>query len=358
MEFALHLPINPLSFGQVSTALLREVYKRGLEPAIFTIGNIDLNTQRLEQPFVDWLNRCVSKAISTHKRNVPVIKLWHLNGGLESVSDKQILFTFYELDSPTREEINIIKNNSQVVVSSNYSVKTFHDFGASNVSFAPLGFDKDNFFVKPKRHFEDGRITFNLLGKLEKRKNHLKVLQAWVKKYGNNPKFFLTCAIFNPFLKIEDQDMLLKQALGNRKPFNVEFLKMMPTNEMYNDFLNSGDITIAMSGGEGWGLGEFHSVALGKYCVGLNAHAHKDWMNDKNTVLVNPSGKTEAYDGAFFHKGHPFNQGNIYTFDDEEFIAGCEKAVELFKINPVNQEGRKLQDFSYSATLDKLLSFV
>ena len=33
--------------------------------------------------------------------NSPCFKLWHLNGGIESVSNRHNLLTFYELDSPT-----------------------------------------------------------------------------------------------------------------------------------------------------------------------------------------------------------------------------------------------------------------
>jgi hypothetical protein len=60
----------------------------------------------------------------------------------------------------------------------------------------------------------------------------------------------------------------------------------MQSNETYNDYLNSGDIIIAMSGGEGWGLPEFHSLALGKHGVILNAHVYKDWANEENSCLV------------------------------------------------------------------------
>ena len=71
-----------------------------------------------------------------------------------------------------------------------------------------------------------------------------------------------------------------------------------------------------MSGGEGWGLPEFQSACLGKHAVLLNASAYKDWANDKNAVLVEPSGKRDVYDGMFFHEGQPYNQGQVYeTFN-------------------------------------------
>jgi hypothetical protein len=145
--------------------------------------------------------------------------------------------------------------------------------------------------------------------------------------------------------------------LGEKEYFNVQFLDYMPSNAAYNDFLNSSDIVIGMSGGEGWGLPEFQSVALGKHAVVLNAHGYKDWANEKNSVLVEPSGKTEVYDGMFFKRGLPFNQGNIFTFDEDEFIDGCEKAIERVEKNKENSEGLKLQEeFTYEKTLDGLLS--
>ena len=44
--------------------------------------------------------------------------------------------------------------------------------------------------------------------------------------------------------------------------FNINFLGMMQKNSLYNDFLNSGNIVLGMSGAEGWGLPEFQSVVL------------------------------------------------------------------------------------------------
>ena len=134
---------------------------------------------------------------------------------------------------------------------------------------------------------------------------------------------------------------------------------MMQKNSLYNDFLNSGNIILGMSGAEGWGLPEFQSIALGKHGVILNAPSYKDWATTENSTLVEPSGKIDSEDGIFFKKGNPFNQGNIYTFDEEAFINGCEEAIEKYKASPVNTEGVKLQEqFPYSATADQITKIV
>jgi hypothetical protein len=61
----------------------------------------------------------------------------------------------------------------------------------------------------------------------------------------------------------------------------------------------------------------------------------------------------------FFQKGTDFNQGQIFDWDEDDFISACEEAIKKTKSNPINEEGLKLQEeFTYSKTLDKLLELV
>jgi hypothetical protein len=357
-NFALHLPINLVSFGQVSVPILRKLHELGHEPSLFPI-QLDLNGHNVPQDFANWLNGCLNKALKTHKRSVPIFKLWHLNGSFESFSNQQVLFTFYELDQPTQEELNIIRNQSKVLVSSQFTKNVLEDNGADNIEFIPLFFNPYDFKKIDKKYFDDDRITFKLVGKLEKRKHHLKIINAWAKKYGNNKKYFLDCAVFNQFMKPEDQMNLLNQALEGKRYSNIQFQNFIPLNAAYNDYLNSGDIVIGMSGGEGWGLPEFHSVAIGKHAIILNASSYKGWANADNSVLVKPSGKIEVYDGIFFQKGAPFNQGSIFTWDNDDFLNACDTAIEKVNKNRLNNEGLKLQEkFTLSNTVNAILNIL
>ena len=358
-DFALHLPLNGVSFGQVSVALLREFHERGAQPCLFTIGNSDLTAQDTSKDFNKWLESCIQKAYGSHSRNTPIFKLWHLNHeSLPSYAKEQTLFTFYELDHPTSYEVNIAQNQKNLIVSSSYAKKVFEEHGVDNCHYVPLGFDKYNFNVKNEKYLE-GKIVFNLTGKLEKRKHHAKVIQTWLKKYGNNKDYVLQCAIANPFMKEEDFKSRISQILEGKNYFNINFLGMMQKNSLYNDYLNSGNIILGMSGAEGWGLPEFQSIALGKHGVILNATSYKDWATPENSTLVEPNGKIDSEDGIFFKKGNPFNQGQIYDFDEESFLDGCEKAVEKYKASTVNTEGLKLQEeFPYSNTVDQITKIV
>ena len=158
-------------------------------------------------------------------------------------------------------------------------------------------------------------------------------------------------------MKPEDQNNLISQALQGKSYFNINFLPFMGQNKIYNDFLNSGNIILGMSGGEGWGLPEFHSVAMGKHAVVMNAHGYKSWANEDNCTLVEPNSKIEAYDGIFFHKGAPYNQGNIYDFDGSDFISACEVAIKKTESQKLNEPGLALQkDFSSEKFLQNILT--
>lgn len=338
---------------------MRGFFERKLNPAVVPIaGKVDFNSQETNHAFFDYVNKCVKKANAEHSRDVPSFKLWHLTEGLHSISRVNNLLTFYELDEPTASEINLAKNQDKLIFTNKYSQEVFNQFGVDS-HVIPLAFDKYNFKRVSKKYFDDDRIVFNLSGKFEKRKHHRKIIQAWVKKFGNNKKYFLQCSIYNPFLQEKQNRDLFIDAVGGQSVFNVQFLGHMPTNSLYNDYLNSSDVIIGMSGAEGWGLPEFQSIALGKHSVVLNAHSYKEWATPDNSVLIDPTGKEPAYDGIFFHKGQEWNQGNIFSFNDDDFISGCEKAIERVENNHVNENGLKLQEqFSLDKTLDKLLPLI
>lgn len=359
-DFALNLPFNNVSFGQLGIGIAREIKRRGLNPCIFPIANqVDLSTQKPDNDFNLWLQTCINKAVGLHKRTNPCFKLWHIGNSLESFSEKQTLLTFFELDGLTPVETNILKNQNKVLVTSEYTKQVFNDYGVRNVEYLPLFYDSWNFHRTEKKYFDDGRISFALPGKAEPlRKRHAKVIQTWVKKFGNNKKYFLNAAIYNHFLSPEDNQRLAHQIMEGKSYFNVQFLGFMPNNEIYGDYLNANEICIGM-GSESWNIPCFTACSLGRHTVILDYLGHKSWANSLNSVLVPVSSKIPAHDNMFFTKSpnNPFNQGNVADWDEDAFIAACEEAIKRVESNPVNESGLKLQsEFTVEKTVDYILS--
>ena len=360
MKFALNLPLGSVSFGQVSVSLLREMHKRKLSPNLFPIGGtLDLSPyENVDPEFAGWIQECVSRAHLEHNRKIPIFKLWHLHDSFSSYSDHQFLLSFYELDSPTPMELNYAKNSAKILFSSEYTRDLFKSFGLTNVDYLPLAFDARSFFKKDKVYFPN-RITFNICGKFEKRKHHLKAIREWINLFGGNPQFSLQCATYNPFFNEEQNAQVEHQILGGNKVPNVSFLKFMPTDAQYNDYLNSADVVIGASGGEGWGLPEFQSCAIGKHAVILNCNGYKSWANPSNSTLFEPSSKVSSLDGIFFKGDQPYNQGNIFDFSTESYHNALKESVKKVSVNRLNEAGLALQqEFSVEKFCDRVLSLL
>ena len=353
MNFCFNAPLNSVSFGQVATHLLRGFFRNNISPSIYPIGGqVDLSSQSVDEKFKSSLEDCIKKFLALHDRNTACLKLWHLNGAIDSPSKTTNLLTFHELDSLTNVEKNVCRSMDRVFITSNFSKEVLKSNEIDSV-LVPLAFDKFNFFNLNKKYYSDERIVFNLFGKFEKRKHHKKTIQAWIKRFGNDKKYNLQCALYNSFMSEDQNKALFRESIGPEAPWNVQFVNFLPQNKTYNDYLNSGDIILGMSGGEGWGLPEFHSLGIGKHAVILNAHSYKEWANDKNSVLVEPSGKEDVYDNIFFHKGQDWNQGQIFSWEEDEFIHACETAITRVEESRVNKEGLNIpKDFSLDKTID------
>lgn len=351
-------PINPLSFGNVSYNMLRELYKENININLFPIGNdIDISTyDKADSEFKKWLHDSFNLRLKKLSKDSKSLKMWHLSGSESRVGKDQFLYTFYECDSPTEEELNLCKIQKATIFSSSHASECFKSNGCDNTHYIPIGFDED--FYETGKTYLENRVHFGLVGKFEKRKHTSKILKLWAEKYGDNPDYQLTCSINNPFFKEEQMKIAISKALDGKLYKNINFLPFLKTNSEMNELYNAIDINLGgMSGAEGWNLPAFNSTCLGKWSIVLNSTSHKDWANSENSILVEPTGKEDIYDGIFFNEGSGFNQGKLSTFTDEQFYDACDKAISLHGSR--NKKGVELkEEFSYNKTILKIIKII
>lgn len=353
--------INPLSFGWITNGIAKEFFKRGIEFSFFPISNnLDWSAfDKVDENYRNYLNNSANEAWKKFNINDKSFKIWHINDSWKKLSKKEnYLLTFHELDALTDEEVNILNSYDKVFVTSKFSKTVFEDYGVKvPVIYVPMGIDTEIFYdLKQPRPFKD-IIVSSIFGKAEKRKATAKTIQTWVSKYANNHRYKLHAYVTNPFFKPEQMNQFFAQVFnGQPKPFNVDLFPYLPTNSHLNAAYNTTDIVIDMSCGESISLGSLNCVGMGKHSVIHHNSGLKDWANEQNSVLVKSNGKEPCYDGVFFHPGQKFNTGNIYTFNSDEFINGFELAVKRFENNPINEEGKKLQEtYSFKAGVDIIL---
>jgi hypothetical protein len=355
MQLLLEAPLNSLSFGNVSYNICRELMRKGIEVGLFPIGNPDLSAYNVPEDLKSFLESSIKYKYHFLKKDIPSLKMWHLNGSENRKNPEQYLYTFYECSEPTKTEIQLASAQNKTIFGSSYAKNKFVDAGVE-AEFAPLGFDED-FYATDKKYLE-GVIHFGLMGKFEKRKHTGRIIQSWLKKYGNNNKYQLTCCINNPFFKPEQMNEIIKKVLEGKRYTNINFLPRLEKNSEVNEFLNSIDIDLTgLSGAEGWNLPAFNATALGKWSIVLNETSHKDWANKDNSILVDSNGTFPCYDHVFFKEGIEYNQGVFFNWDEESVIAAMEKAET--KVGQINTLGQKLSEtMTYRNTVDSILSHV
>ena len=356
MKVLVEAALNNLSFGNVSVNILKQLYKKNIEIGLFPISDINIDAFSLDQDFKKYIEDAVNSRYKFLSEDIPSLKLWHINGADNRKNKNQFLYTFYECNQPTEIETAIVANQEKTIFSSTYARDHFLDKGLENCEAVPLGLD-DTFKVTDKTYMQDC-VHFGLMGKYENRKHTQKIIQTWLKKYGNNNKYLLTCCINNPFFQREQMKGLINQTLQGKHYNNINFLPHLATNSEVNEYLNSIDIDLGgLSGGEGWNLPSFNATCLGKWSVVLNSTSHKDWATKENSILIEPSGEIAVSDGVFFNQNQPFNQGTFYSWTEEEAISAMELAES--KVGQVNTEGVKMGDkMTYEKTVDSILSLV
>jgi hypothetical protein len=353
-------PINSLSLGNVSVNFLKEIYKyEDIDVSIYPVGDqADFSAyDKISDEFKNWVKTNGFNRFKKLSRSTPTLKVWHINGSERKIGDNQFLYTFYEVDSPTEEEVNIVKAQNHVFFSSSESAEIFKSVGCENVSYVPLGFDND-FSITKKDYKMNDTIHFGLIGKFERRKNTQALIQLWLQKFGNNPNYHLSCLVNNSFFKEDHMQGVLNAATMGKNWNNISFIPHLKTNSEVNELMNAIDIDLSgLSNGEGWNLPAFNATALGKWSIVSNCSSHKDWANESNAILIDPDGKQPCYDNMFFKEGSPFNQGNYYLLNAEKISQAMDKAITLAKQE--NKEGLKLQEkFTYKKSIEEIFNVI
>ncbi len=357
-RFNLELPINATGLGNVGWGIAYEMFQRGLTPNIFPLGQIDLRPFKEDHNFNFWLEQGIKKALKDFQ-NYPTITLWHINGSHKKIGAKNVLYTVHEASEITPVEKEILSGHDHVCVTSSYS-KTVFSKGGVEAEVVPNFFDAIHFRKLSRKYKQEGVITFGLFGKFEKRKHTINQVISWANKYAGNKEFRLNALIHNHFIDPNVLHQQIHQIFGGKTvPFNINFLGWCEKNVDFNEIINQTDISLNLNGAEGFNLTNLTSLCLGKQNVVLNAHAHLDYCTEENSILVEPNGMSDIYDGQFFVKGSDFNQGDFYTFTQEAAHEAFDVAVQRVKDGIVNTEGEKLKDkFTVGGTVDKLLGLL
>ena len=329
----LYLPLNATSLGAVGYNTVANCPVTSLFPIG---GNVDLESYR---PFPDSVGQSIQKGMWYGVNDLKVselsLKIWHQFGGHERITNKQILYTFHELNKLTSAEVNSLKQQAGVIVPCNFNKQVFESHGiASHV--VPLGVNREIFSPSSKTTGDD--YVFLLAGKFEARKLHFETLTAFAATFANQPKVRLRCAISNRFINMKSvYSSILNGIFKGALPNNIEFVEWLPTEKHFADFLNSGDCLITPSRGESFNLPLLQAMSCGKQVITNADHAHADYANDKNSILCKSDGMEVANDNMFFKNDGRVNTGEWFRVGVNEIAQAMILAFQKGKT--INNDG-------------------
>ena len=270
----------------VTSVMMADGISRQGVGIINCIGN-DLKINALQCP------PCVYKEIPKEVLNILVkpfdgfgkVTFWTYILGLnesiikthEAISSPiKIAYSMFESDAIPKLWTNILnKYYDMVVVPDKYLVQVYKNSGVNIPIFViPLGIMVENLLLRPTKTKVNDPFTFGMSAGFWSRKGHIELLEAFSKKFGNDPKFKLKLhGRFGPYRS--NIENAIKKANLN----NVEFLSNPLSSLDYDNFMDSIDCYVYPSMGEGFSITPREILALGKPCILSNNSCHKTICN-------------------------------------------------------------------------------
>lgn len=214
-------------------------------------------------------------------------------------SEIKIAYTMFESDAIPDLWINILNSYyDMVVVPDEHLVGVYKNSGVKLPIFVvPLGIMVENLLSRPVKIKINDPFTFGLSAGFWKRKNHIKLLQAFGDKFGNDPKFKLKLhGRFGPY-KSE-----VEKAVKEINLNNVEFISTPLSPQEYDNFMDEIDCYVYPSMGEGFSISPREIMALGKPCIVSNNSSHKTICNSGFVIPLASNTKVPAIYEVFKNK--------------------------------------------------------
>ncbi len=296
MNLNLMAPINQLGYGIVGLNLLKGLAGEGCTVSLFPIGGIEAPPET---------HSLISAAISNAQQFdplAPTLRLYHQFDMAPSIGrGKRVGFPIFELDRLTPAEIHSIKSLDRVVTCSKWAAEIVRRDTNVETSVVPLGVDREVFSAAVPPPTSPYR--FITAGKLEYRKGHDVVIEAFDKAFGPDDDVQLLMCCDNPFLTPQQTKSWHTYASSKKTGGKIKFAPRQASQNDLAKLMQSAHCGVFPARAEGWNLELLEMMACNRPVITTNYSAHTEFANSSNSYLVEVSELEIAMDGTQFFKG-------------------------------------------------------
>lgn len=344
-------PINSLGYGQVGFNFLKGLIRKGLNPMLFEIGQIE----QLMPDMSEILKTSFSQNAREIDNNAISLRIWHQNELHARIGNgKHIGFPIFELDTFSAMEKRSLQSCDELMVCSWWAKKVLIDNGiAIPIHVVPLGYDPA-IFSSVQGPLTGPTIFFNC-GKWERRKGHDIILKCFEKAFTvkDNVELWMMC--HNPFpqAKGKEWEALYNSSVMARK------IRLIPRQDSHKNvayIMSKTDCGVFPARAEGWNLELLEMMACGKHVITTNYSGHTEFTSKEACRLVDISHLEKAVDNVWFHGNG--NWAHIGPDQEDQIIAHMrdihsKKSIGELKVNTkaITQAG----NFTWDKSTDRLI---
>lgn len=302
MEVRLITPVCNTGYGVVGLNLLLALQRQGHRVRLVPRGEVVCSQANHPQ---------IQQALETTVTDsAPSVALAQLHPETESLFPDQglkVLFTIFELDTFSPDELTWLHQPDRVMVCSRWARTVLQQNGlaADRLLVVPLGVDA-RVFPAASQNAAPGETHFFATGKFEMRKGYDFLAAVFAQAFRPEDPVRLTLHAWNTFLDDAYNAVWVNFFKNTPMADRVVISRERFANQSsLSDLMATADCGVFLSRAEGWNLGLLEMMAMGKPVIATNYSGHTEFVTPANALLVDVPEVEPAQDGVFF-KG----QGN------------------------------------------------
>jgi glycosyltransferase involved in cell wall biosynthesis len=215
---------------------------------------------------------------------------------------------FWELEKIPANWERVEKLVNEVWAQSEFSARVFRK-SSSIVKVMPFSLPyqvkhkfKREYFSLPEKQFVF-LMTFDYLSHVA-RKNPSAVIQAFLEEFGSDQSVTLVIKSVNQNLPVINKNLLPSKARENK---NIKFIDDYLTKDEMLSLIEVVDCYVSLHRSEGLGLGLAEAMSLGTLVIGTKYSGNMQFMNQKNSLLVDYTLVPVKVDE------YPYADGNVWA---------------------------------------------
>lgn len=325
MNIHINSPIGSTGYGNTGLNLTKALSKTEHNICLTPIGHPNIENDQDLSILQDAINKQ-----SSVDYNATCIKIWHQFDLLSRIGKgKYFAYPFFELDTFNDREKHHLNFPDEIIVSSQWAIDILKNNNIKQpVSIVNPGVDLDVFQFIKKPDTEN--FIFITIGKWEIRKSHDIIIECFNKAFDTTDKVELWMLTHNPFLNSQQENQWLSLVTNAKLKQKIKIFPRLRSHKEVAEAISYADCGLYISRAEGWNLGLLETMAMNKPVIATNYSAHTEYVNSKNSYIVDITDTEPAIDNMWF-----FGNGNWAKITEQQKEQTIEHMRHVYK-NKIN----------------------